>query len=230
MTIAPVTMKAIPYDALADLQPITQVGAVPFFLVVNPGVPADTLAEFIAHAKANAGKLNYSVLRQQHLEPPRRRVVQGRSPGPRRVHVPYKGSGPSITDLLAGRCSTASTRRRPVLEHVRAGKLRALAVVGAPAAAPVRRRFRRSRKPGLPDFSRGTWSGLFAPAKTPRAVVDRMHEEVAALLGSPEIVKAFSDRGIVPSAVTPDAFRRFMPVRDRAMEGRSPPRSGIVAE
>ncbi len=111
MTIAPVTMKAIPYDALADLQAITQVGAVPFFLVVNPGVPANTLAEFIAHAKANAGKLNYSSFgnnTSNHLAGELFKVLTGTNA----CTFPTRAAGRRSPTCSRGRCSTRSTRRR----------------------------------------------------------------------------------------------------------------------
>jgi tripartite-type tricarboxylate transporter receptor subunit TctC len=227
MTIAPVTMKAIPYDPLADLQPITQVGAVPFLLVVNPSVPANTLAEFIAHAKAHPGKLNYSSFgnnTSNHLAGELFKVLTGTQT----VHVPYKGSGPSITDLLAGQVQYTFDTPPAVVEHVRAGKLRALAVSGRQRfpGAPQVPTFAEA---GLPDFSGGTWSGLFAPAKTPRAIVDRMHADVAALLASPEMAKAFADRGIVPSSSTSDEFRRFMQAEVAKWKDLAA-KAGIVAE
>ncbi|TFZ07195.1 tripartite tricarboxylate transporter substrate binding protein [Ramlibacter henchirensis] len=208
VSIAPITMKAMPYDPVRDLQPITLVGQVPFFLVVNPSVPANTLAEFIAHAKANPGKLNYSSFgnnTSNHLAGELFKSLTGINS----VHVPYKGSGPSMTDLIGGQVQYSFDTPPAVQEHVRGGKLRALAVATRQrlASLPQVPTFAEA---GLPNFSGGTWFGLFAPAKTPRAVVDRINSEAVAALNSPELSKAFSDRGIVASPQTPEEFARFV--------------------
>lgn len=208
VSIAPVTMKAMPYDPVRDLQPITLVGQVPFFLVVNPSVPAKTLSEFIAHAKANPGKLNYSSFgnnTSNHLAGEYFKSVTGTGG----VHVPYKGSGPSITDLIGGQVQYTFDTPPAVLEHVKAGKLRALAVANRErlASAPQVPTFAEA---GLPAFSGGTWFGLFAPAKTPAPIVERLNTEVVAALKSPEMAKAFADRGIVASPQSPQEFGRFV--------------------
>ena len=208
VSIAPITMKSMPYDPVRDLQPITGVGQVPFFLVVNPSVPAQTLAEFIAYAKANPGKLNYSSFgnnTSNHLAGELFKSLTGINA----VHVPYKGSGPSMTDLIGGQVNYSFDTPPAVLEHVRAGKLRALAVASRQRlqSAPQVPTFAEA---GLPAFSGGTWFGLFAPAKTPRAVVDRINADAVALLNSPELGKAFNDRGIVPAPQSPEDYARFV--------------------
>lgn len=208
VSIAPITRKEMPYDPVRDLQPITLVGQVPFFLVVNPSVPANTLAEFIAHAKANPGKLSYSSFgsnTSNHLAGELFKSVAGVDS----VHVPYKGSGPSIIDLIGGQVQYTFDTPPAVLEHVRAGKLRALAVATRErlASAPQVPTFAEA---GLPGFSGGTWFGLFAPAKTPRALIERLNTEVVALLKSPELSKAFADRGIVASPQKPEDFAGFV--------------------
>lgn len=208
VSIAPVTRKAMPYDPVRDLQPITLVGQVPFFLVVNPNVPAKTLAEFIAHAKANPGKLSYSSFgnnTSNHLAGELFKALAGVDT----VHVPYKGSGPSIVDLIGGQVQYTFDTPPAVLEHVRAGKLRALAVATRErlASAPQVPTFAEA---GLPGFSGGTWFGLFAPAKTPRVLIERLNAETVALLKSPELSKTFADRGIVASPQTPEEFASFV--------------------
>jgi tripartite-type tricarboxylate transporter receptor subunit TctC len=208
VSIAPVTRKAMPYDPVRDLQPITLVGQVPFFLVVNPNVPAKTLAEFIAHAKANPGKLSYSSFgnnTSNHLAGELFKALAGVDT----VHVPYKGSGPSIVDLIGGQVQYTFDTPPAVLEHVRAGKLRALAVATRErlASAPQVPTFAEA---GLPGFSGGTWFGLFAPAKTPRVLIEKLNAETVALLKSPELSKTFADRGIVASPQTPEEFASFV--------------------
>lgn len=208
VSIAPIIRKELPYDPVRDLQPITLVGQVPFFLVVNPSVPASTLAEFIAYAKANPGKLSYSSFgnnTSNHLAGELFKSIAGVDS----VHVPYKGSGPSIVDLIGGQVQYTFDTPPAVLEHVRAGKLRALAVATRErlASAPQVPTFAEA---GLPGFSGGTWFGLFAPAKTPRALIERLNTEVVALLKSPELAKAFADRGIVASPQKPEEFAGFV--------------------
>ena len=208
VSIAPITMKALPYDPVRDLQPITLVGQVPFLLVVNPSLPVHTLAEFIAYAKANPSKLNYSSFgnnTSNHLAGELFKSLTGIQA----VHVPYKGSGPSITDLIGGQVQYTFDGPPAVLEQVRAGKLRALAVASKqrlPSAPDVP----TFAEAGLPGFSGGTWFGLFAPAKTPRAVIDQVNADAVAVLNSPELVKSFNDKNIVPSPMTPDEFARFV--------------------
>jgi len=227
VSIAPTTMKALPYDPVADLAPISLVGQVPFFLVVNPQLPVQTLQEFIAYARANPGKLNYSSFgnnTSNHLNGELFKAM-GKFDA---VHVPYKGSGPSITDLIGGQVQYTLDAPPAVLEHVRAGRLRALAVATPKrlATAPNVPTFAEG---GLPDFTGGTWFGLLAPAKTPPAVIERLNRETVSLLASEELVKAFNDRNIVPSGSTPDAFGRFI----RAEVGKWKElagKVGIVAE
>jgi tripartite-type tricarboxylate transporter receptor subunit TctC len=227
VSIAPTTMKTMPYDPVRDLLPITLVGQVPFFLVVNPAVPAHTLAEFIVLAKSQVGKLNYSSFgnnTSNHLAGELFKSLTGT----RSVHVPYKGSGPSITDLIGGQVQYTFDTPPAVLEQVRAGRLRALAVAGNQrlANAPQVPTFAEA---GLPAFSGGTWFGLFAPAKTPRAVIERINTEAVAALKSPELIKAFSDKGIVASPQTPEEFGRF--VQNEVTKWRElAAKVGIVAE
>ena len=208
VSIAPITMKGMPYDPVRDLQPITLVGQVPFFLVVNPALPVNTLDEFIAYAKANPARLNYSSFgnnTSNHLAGELFKALTGT----RGVHIPYKGSGPSMVDLIGGQVQYSFDTPPAVLEHVRSGKLRALAVATRQrlASAPQVQTFSEA---GLPGFSGGTWFGLLAPAKTPRAVIDRVHAETVSLLNSPELSKAFADRGIVASPQSPEEFGRFI--------------------
>jgi tripartite-type tricarboxylate transporter receptor subunit TctC len=208
VSIAPITMKSMPYDPVQDLMPITLVGQVPFFLVVNPSVPANTLAEFIALAKSQPGKLNYSSFgnnTSNHLAGELFKSLTGTTS----THVPYKGSGPSITDLIGGQVQYTFDAPPAVLEQVRAGRLRALAVSGRQrlTIAPQVPTFTEA---GLPQFSGGTWFGLFAPAKTPRSIIERINAEAVASLQSPELVKAFSDKGIVASPQTTDELGRFV--------------------
>lgn len=208
VSIAPITMKALPYDPVRDLQPITLVGQIPFFLVVNPQLPVRTLDEFIAYARANAGKLNYSSFGNNTSNNLAGELFKSLA-GINAVHVPYKGSGPSITDLIGGQVQFTFDGPPAVLPHVKAGRLRALAVASKQRlpSAPEVPTFAEA---GLPAFSGGTWFGLFAPAKTPKAVVDHINAESVAVLKSPELAKAFGDKDIMASPQSPEEFGRFV--------------------
>lgn len=227
VSIAPTTMKALAYDPVADLVPVSLVGQVPFFLVVNPQVPAQTLQEFIAYARANPGKLNYSSFgnnTSNHLNGELFKSLARFDA----QHVPYKGSGPSITDLIGGQVQYTLDTPPAVLEHVRAGRLRALAVATT-RRLPTAPNVPTFAEAGLPDFMGGTWFGLLAPAKTPPAIIERLNRETVALLASDELSKAFNDRNIVPSGNSPEAFGRFIRAevdKWKSLAGKV----GIVAE
>jgi tripartite-type tricarboxylate transporter receptor subunit TctC len=208
VSIAPTTVKSMAYDPVKDLQPISLVGQVPFFLVANPGFPPNTVAELIAYAKANPGKVNYSSFgnnTSNHLVG----ELFKSAAGIEAVHVPYKGSGPSITDLIGGQIQYTFDTPAATLAQVKGGKLKAIAV------ATPQRLVNASTVPtmgesGLPGFVGGTWFGLLAPAKTPRAVIDKLNAETVAALSSPELRKAFEERDILPSGNSPEEFGRFI--------------------
>lgn len=227
VSIAPTTVKALAYDPVKDLLPITLVGQVPFFLVVNPRVPAQTLQEFIAYARANPGKLNYSSFgnnTSNHLAGELFKSLARVEA----VHVPYKGSGPSITDLIGGQVQYSFDTPPAVLEHVKAGKLRALAVATSQrlASAPQVPTFAEA---GLAGFSGGTWFGLLAPARTPKALVEQINAEAVAVLTSPDLVKAYGERDIVPAGNTSDEFGRFIQAEVAKWKDLAA-KVGIVAE
>jgi tripartite-type tricarboxylate transporter receptor subunit TctC len=227
VAIAPTTMKAMPYDPVRDLQPITLVGQVPFLLVVNPSLPVHTLQEFIAYARSNGTKLNYSSFgnnTSNHLGGELFKVLTGTHG----VHVPYKGSGPSITDLLGGVVQYTFDTPPAVLEHVRAGKLRALAVASR-ERLPNAPQVPTFAEAGLPAFTGGTWFGLFAPAKTPRAIVERVSADAGALLRTPELARAFTERGIVAAPLAPEEFGRYVQAEVNKYKDLAA-KVGIVAE
>ena len=208
LTISRITMKGLPYDSAQDLQPIALVGQVPFMLVANPAVPATTLGELIAYSRANPGKLSYSSFgnnTSNHLVGELFKL----SAGIDAVHVPYKGSAPSITDLIGGQVQYTFDTITAVLPHVRSGKLRAVAMAT---------RQRSALAPGVPTmteagmagFTGGTWFGLLAPSRTPRPVVDRLQAEVDAILKSPDVRKTFEERGIEPAGGTAQEFATFI--------------------
>ena len=227
VAIAPVTVRSMPFDPLKDLAPITLVGLVPFFLVINPALPVTTLAGFIDYAKASPGKLNYSSFGNNTSNYFAGELFKSMA-GVNTIHVPYKGSGPSIADLMSGQVQYSFDSPPAVVEQVRGGKLRALAVSGSLrlAALPDVPTFAEA---GLPGFSGGTWFGLLAPAATPAPLITKINEAVVKVLHSPQLRQAFADRGILVGGDTPAEFGQFIRAEINKLKTLAE-KVGIVAE
>jgi len=201
-TIATSAYKKLPYDFGRDLAPITMVALVPNVLVVNPGVPAKNVAELLALAKAAPKKYTYGSNGNgtgQHLIGAQFEAMGG----VQLLHVPYKGSGPLTTDLLGGQIDMSFDTITPLLPHIRAGKLRALAVTisqRSPALPDVP----TLDESGLKGFNLGTWFGVLAPAGTPREIVARLNAEMVKIIASPEFRKRMDDIGAEPVGNTPE--------------------------
>ncbi len=205
-TIASSVYKKLPYDFQKDLAPISVVAMVPNVLVINPATPAKNVAELVALAKAQPGKYSFGSNGNgtaQHLI-----GAQFESMGAvELLHVPYKGSGPLTTDLLGGQIQMSFDTITPVLPHIKAGKLRALAVTTA------------KRSPSLPDvptldeaglkgFDIGTWFGLLAPAGTPAPVIERISSEITRIVARPDFRKKLEDIGANPVGNSPAQMAR----------------------
>ena len=200
-TIATSVYKKLAYDFQKDFAPVTTVALVPNVLVVNPAVPAKNVKDLLALAKAEPGKLTYGSNGNgtgQHLIGAQ---FEGMG-GVQLLHVPYKGSGPLTTDLLGGQITMSFDTITPVLPHIKAGKLRALAVTTATRskALPDVPTLDES---GLKGFNLGTWFGVLAPAATPRDVVTRLNSEIVKIINSPEFKKKMDDIGAEPIGNTP---------------------------
>ena len=198
----------MPYDPVKDFEPISQVAVVPNVVVVHPSVPANTLQELVALAKKEPGKLNYASLGNgtaAHLTMEMFKSVAGIEI----THIPYKGSAPAVSDLLGGQVQTMIDGLPSALPHVKAGKLRALAVTSAKRsrAAPDLPTIAES---GYPGFSADAWSGLFAPKGTPKAVVDKLAGETQLILKLPETQKRLGELGAEPVGSSPAEFAQFV--------------------
>jgi tripartite-type tricarboxylate transporter receptor subunit TctC len=194
----------LPYDPVKDFEPVTQVAVVPNVVVVHPSVPARTLKEFIALAKASPGRFDYASLGSgtaAHLG----MEMLKREAGIFMVHIPYRGSAPAIADLIGGQVQVMMDGLPSALPHVRAGRLRALAVTSQrrSAAAPEVPTIAES---GYPGFYADAWSGLFAPRGTPKAVVDKLALEVQRILRLPEVRERLAGLGAEPVGSTPAEF------------------------
>jgi tripartite-type tricarboxylate transporter receptor subunit TctC len=202
--INPTLYSHIPYDPVADFMPVTQVASTPNVLVVNPSLPAKNVREFIAYAKANPGKLNFgsgSTGSAGHLAGELFKTMAGVD----MTHVPYKGAGPAMQDLVAGQIQLMFDNLASSLGQIRAGKVRALAVTTAKrtSLAPDLPTIAES---GLPGFDINTWFGVFVPAKTPQPIVDRLHAEFTRALAMPDVRQKMIDLGAEPVGSTPAEF------------------------
>jgi tripartite-type tricarboxylate transporter receptor subunit TctC len=200
--------RSPPYDSLRDFQPITLVARVPFMLVVHPSVPASSVKELVALAKAKPGALNFASFgngTSNHLVG----VAFCAATGVDIAHIPYKGSAPAIADLLGGQVQMTFDTVPITLPQVKAGKLRALAFA-APRRSPLAADVPTMDEAGVPKFVGGTWFGLLAPARTPAPVVERLYREVAAILRAPDVTQTFTERGFEPGGNSPAEFRAFI--------------------
>jgi tripartite-type tricarboxylate transporter receptor subunit TctC len=206
--INPTLYSSIPYDAIKDFIPVTQVAATPNVLVVNPAVPASTLRDFIAYAKANPGKLNFgsgSTGSAGHLAGELFKTMAGVD----MTHVPYKGAAPAMTDLIGGQIQLMFDNLASSLAQVRAGKIKAIAVTTAKRSvlAPDLPTIAES---GLPGFDISTWFGIFVPAGTPRDVVERLHAEFTKALAMPDVRERMLVLGAEPVASKPEEFAAYI--------------------
>jgi tripartite-type tricarboxylate transporter receptor subunit TctC len=195
-------------DPVKDFAPITLIGNAPNVLVVHPSLKVSTVAELIAYAKAKPGNLSYAssgIGTSPHLSG--EQFVQ--MTGVKIVHIPYRGSLPAVTDLLGGQVQMMFSPTSTVLQHVRAGKLKALAVTSPKrtAAAPE---IPTLDELGLKGFDTSVWIGLVAPAGTPEAVISKLRVAAHAVLDSPEVQATYRTQGIDAVKTTGEEFRRFL--------------------
>src|SRR5512133_485130 len=170
-------LKKPPYDANKDFRPVSLIAVVPNMFVVNAGVPAKDLKEFVALVRAKPGTINYGSAGNGsagHLAFEYLKMVAGIDI----VHVPYKGTGPMLTDLIAGQTQATSAGAPPLLPHVKSGKLRAIAV-GTPQRLAALPDVATVAQQGYPGFETSQWYGIIVPAKTPDAIVNKLAEEIA---------------------------------------------------
>ena len=196
--------RSLPYDAVRDFAPVTQIGSLPLILIVHPSLPVRSVKDLIALAKAKPGQLSYAssgVGGATHMTAEIFRMMAGVDI----VHIPYKGSGQAMVDLIGGQVPMAFDQITSSLPQVEAGKLRALAVTSAKRFPSV---------PNLPSMSEAgiagydavSWNGLAAPAGTPRDMVNRIQTEVARVLQLPDIKERFFKDGIEAVGSTPEQF------------------------
>ena len=198
---------SMPYDTAKDLIPVSFVVRVPNVLLVHPGLGVRTIAEFVAKAKAQPGSMSYGSPGNGSTGHLSTELFKGRA-GVFAVHIPYRGSGPMLLDLMAGQIQMAIDNLPSAIPHIRAGKLVALGVTSTtrnaqlpdvPTIASV-----------LPDYAAESWFVLVAPAGTPAAIINRMSAEVDRILKKPEIIERFKGLGADPVGGTPEQLGQFI--------------------
>ncbi len=201
-------VRKLPYDAIKDFTPVAMVGGTPNVLVVPPSVPAATLRDFIAYAKANPGKLSYGSSGPgtlTHLAMEQLKVTAGLDI----VHVPYRGIGPAFADILGGQTQAMLPGLAAALPHIKAGKVKPLAVTG------------NKRHPLVPDvptfdelgfagFDGVQWYGIVGPANLPSPIVTRLNDEINRMLASPDFRERLSSEALEPMPMTPEQFGRYI--------------------
>ena len=202
-SIGPMLQK-LPYDPLKDFAPITHVANVPNVLVVSPTLPVNSVAELIALAKSKPGQLNFAssgVGTIVHLNGELFKMISGTDI----VHVPYKGTALSIPDVANGSIAMLFDSLASVQPHIKAGRVKPLAV-NAQKRSALMPELPTLAEAGMPAFDRYTWFGMFAPAGTPKAIVDRVQAEVLSALKAPDLLERFASAGAEPVGSTPEQF------------------------
>ena len=206
--ISPWLYKTMPYDALKDFAPVARMASGPYALVVNPELKVGSVAELIAAAKAQPGEIYYASSGNgsaQHLVT----AMFASLAGINLNHVPYKGSGPAMQDLVSGQVKVSFAGIPNVLSHVRSGRLRILAVTTS-ARWPELPEVPTIAEAGVPGYEAALWLALLAPAATPAEIVQRLHAEVEVALQDPELLKSLRAAGIAPSPLGPRELGAFM--------------------
>ncbi len=198
----------LPYDGLRDFAPITRIGTTPNALNVHPSMPVKTIKEFVAHAKANPGKISYGhggVGASPHLTMELFKNLAKLDV----VHIAYKGASPALADLIGGQIPVMISNVPALLPYVQAGKIRTLAVT-SPKRIPQLAAVPTMIESGFPGFEVTSWYGACAPAGTPAPVLDKLHGDLLKVLQMPEVVQRFTDLVVEPAAQSRDEFATFM--------------------
>ncbi len=202
----PSLFKTLAYDPVKDFTPVARAGSYVFMLVVNPGIPARTLPELVAYAKANPGKLTYASGNTTG-------IVAGETLKHRAgidiLHVSYKSTPPALNDVIGGRVSMMFIDLAPGLEHVRAGTLRALAVTTRERSALLPD-LPSLHEAGIAGYNVTSWAGLFAPAGTPKEIVARLNDEMRKIIANPEVRARIAVTGFDAFSGPPETLAEFV--------------------
>jgi len=206
--IVPLLHRDVPFDALKDVAAVAALASTEQLLVLHPSVPANTLQEFIALARSKPGQLNFASAgtgNTNHLANELFNMIAGI----KMQHIPYKGSGPAVIDLVGGQLQSSFHAIIAVLSHVKSGKLKALAVSGErrSAALPQVPTFTEA---GLPGVEARVWYGILAPAGTPKEIINKLSTEIARIIPTPDYRERVAGVGMEPFAAAPEQFAALM--------------------
>jgi tripartite-type tricarboxylate transporter receptor subunit TctC len=208
LAVNPVIFPNQAFDVNRDFMPVTLLAKVPNLFVVHPDVPANNFKEFVAHVKKNPGKLNYGSAGNAsagHLAMEYLKLVTGMF----MTHIPYRGTGPMLTDLLAGRTQATSAGLPALIPHIKSGKLKAIAV-GTPQRLAQLPDVPTVVEMGFKEFETSQWYGIMAPAGTPKDVVKRLQEESLKALRSNSVTQRFAEDSAVGGGGPPEEFAAFI--------------------
>jgi tripartite-type tricarboxylate transporter receptor subunit TctC len=208
LAVNPYMLKSQPYDVNRDFVPVTLLAKVPNVFVIHPDVPARDFREFVDYVKKNPGKLNYGSAGNAsagHLAMEYLKLVTGMHI----VHIPYRGTGPQLVDLLAGRTEASSAGMPALGQHIRSGKLRAIAV-GTQARIPALPDVPTVAEMGYKDFETSQWYGMLAPAGTPADIVKRLQQESHKALRASSVTERFANDNAVGGGGPPEEFAAFI--------------------
>jgi tripartite-type tricarboxylate transporter receptor subunit TctC len=208
LAVNPYIFNNQPYDVNRDFMPVTLLAKVPNLFAIHPDVPAKDFREFVAYVKKNPGKLDYGSAGNAsagHLAMEYLKMVTGMFI----THIPYRGTGPQLTDLLAGRTQATSAGLPALLPHIKAGKLRAIAV-GTAQRIPALPDVPTVAEMGFKDFETSQWYGILVPAGTPRDIVKRLQEESLKALRSSSVTSRFTNDGATGGGGPPEEFAAFI--------------------
>jgi tripartite-type tricarboxylate transporter receptor subunit TctC len=208
VTMNPFLGMKVPFRIERDFEPVGLMASVPLVLVSHPNEPYKTLQDFIAYSRANPGKLSYSSPGNgtpQHLAG----EVFAKLNKTEMLHVPYRGTGLSITDLIAGQVQVSFATYASVAQHIQAGKVRALGIAGQ-KRTPLMPELPTFGDAGLKNYDASLWYSLLAPAKTPPAVVARLNEAMVQALNDPAVAKQLAQQGFETQSSTPAELKAFM--------------------
>ena len=225
--VNPALYATLPYDTTKDFAPVVLAASTPNLLVVNPDLPVKSVKELISLAKAKPGKLNYASAgngSSNHLSMELLKSLTGIDA----VHIPYKGSAPAVTDLIGGQVDLMFDNVPNVLQQVKAGKLRAIAVSGR-ERSPFVKDLPTVAESGVAGFDVSVWFGVVAPAGTPQPVVAKLNAEINRILKLPDIKQTFNSQGVEPAGGTPGEFSAFIAAQ-AAKWGKVVRDSGAKAE
>lgn len=220
-------LKKLPYDPVKDFSPITLAASTPNILVVSPSLPVSSVKDLVAFAKSKPGAINYAstgIGSSNHLSMEMFKQLAGVDIN----HVPYKGSAPAVTDLIGGQVGVMFDNIPNVVQHIKAGKLRALAV-STPARSPHVPELPTVSESGVPGYEVDVWFGFAAPAGVPQPIIDKLNAEIVKTLHSADVKEKFTAQGVDVIGSTPAQFAAYL--RDQSAKWAKVVRdAGVIPE